>query len=61
MKPLIRMSSSNISAYSYKRIDYMEKDKEKDNMEKGHGPVPPLVEGEKPVNPVVWNFMIICG
>lgn len=39
----------------------MEKDKEKDNMEKGHGPVPPLVEGEKPVNPVVWNFMIICG
>lgn len=58
---LDRMSSSHISTYSHKRIDHMEKGKEKDSMEKGHGPVPPLVEGEKPVNPFVWNLMIIFG
>lgn len=49
----------SISSYWYRRLDLMDLGKQKGEIEKGLAP--PLVEGERPVHPLLWNLMIVFG
>lgn len=49
----------SVSSYWYRRLDLMDLGKQKGEIERGLAP--PLVEGERPVHPLLWNLMIVFG